>query len=173
MSTPSLWALIKEDWEANGRDWTRPGFRALAVYRYGVWRAGIENIVLRAPLSVTYRFLFRRVRNRYGIDFPCSIKAGRRIVIEHQGAIVVHGNAVLGDDCIIRQGVTIGNRYLDRPFEAPTLGRRVNVGAGAKILGKVTIGDGASIGANAVVLNNVEKDTSVVGIPAKPVRQKS
>ena len=89
--------------------------------------------------------------------------------IEHQGAIVVHGNAQLGDDCIIRQGVTIGNRYMDRPNEAPTLGDRVNVGAGAKLLGKITVGDDAAIGANAVVLHNVEANTAVVGIPAKPI----
>ena len=60
-------------------------------------------------------------------------------MIEHQGAIVVHGNAQLGDDCIIRQGVTIGNRYMDRPNEAPVLGNRVNVGAGAKLLGNITL----------------------------------
>jgi serine O-acetyltransferase len=169
---PGLRDLIAEDWIANGRDWTKPGFRALAVYRFGVWRLGVNNKLLRAPLTLLYRFLFRRVRNGYGIEFPYSIKAGRRIVIEHQGAIVVHGNVEMGDDCVIRQGVTIGNRYSDRPFEAPKLGRGVNVGAGAKILGGITIGDGAVVGANAVVLNNVDPHSCVVGIPAKPVSRR-
>jgi serine O-acetyltransferase len=169
MSQPGLWELIKEDWVANGRDWTRPGFRALAVYRFGVWRMGVKSKYLRAPLSVIYRFFFRRVRNRYGIEFPYSIKAGRRIVIEHQSAIVVHGDTVMGDDCIIRQGVTIGNRYLDKPFDAPRLGNRVNVGAGAKLLGGITIGDDAVVGANAVVLKNVPAGATVVGIPAHEI----
>jgi len=87
-------------------------------------------------------------------------------VIEHQGAIVIHGDAEIGDDCIIRQGVTIGNRYLDRPFDAPRLGARVNVGAGAKILGPVSIGDDVRIGANAVVLSDVPSGATAVGVPA-------
>ena len=76
-------------------------------------------------------------------------------MIEHFGGIVVHGSSVIGDDCIIRQGVTIGNRRLDDPLGAPTLGSRVNVGAGAKILGRVTIGDDVNIGANAVVITDI------------------
>ncbi|WP_304610841.1 serine O-acetyltransferase [Saccharophagus sp. K07] len=173
MSQPGLWELIKEDWVANGRDWTRPGFRALAVYRFGVWRMTIKPKYLRAPLSLIYRFLFRRIRNRYGIEFPYSVQAGRRIVIEHQSAIVIHGDVVMGDDCIIRQGVTLGNRHLNKPFDAPRLGNRVNVGAGAKILGGVSIGDDAVIGANAVVLHDVPANTTVVGIPAKPIKYES
>ncbi len=166
---PGLWALIKEDWVANGRDWTKPGFRALAVYRFGVWRMSIRNKWLRAPFSLVYRMLFRRVRNVYGIEFPYSINAGRGIVIEHQGAIVVHGDVQMGDGCIIRQGVTLGNRDLNAPFDAPVLGRKVNIGAGAKILGSVRIGDHATIGANAVVLSDVPKNGVAVGIPAKVV----
>ena len=75
---------------------------------------------------------------------------------------------VIGDDCVLRQGVTLGNRYLDRPGDAPVLGRRVNVGAGAKLLGPVQIGDDAVIGANAVVLHDVPAGATVVGIPAVP-----
>lgn len=167
--SPSVWSLIKEDWQANGKDWTRPGFRALAVYRFGVWRMTIKNKWLRAPASIVYRWLFRRVRNHYGIEFPYSIQVGRRLVIEHQSAIVIHGNTVFGDDCIIRQGVTIGNRHAAHPFDAPRLGNRVNVGAGAKLLGAITVGDGANIGANSVVVKDVPAGVTVVGIPAKPI----
>jgi serine O-acetyltransferase len=163
----SLWQQIKEDWIAHGRDWTRPGFRAVAVYRFGVWRMNIKPILLRAPLSILYRALFRKIRNTYGIELPYSVQLGRRVIIEHQSCIVIHGDCVLGDDCIIRQGVTLGNRYLDRPFDAPKLGKRVNVGAGAKIFGNVSIGDDASIGANAVVLCDVPAGATAVGIPAK------
>jgi serine O-acetyltransferase len=80
---------------------------------------------------------------------------------------VIHGGCVIGDDCIIRQGVTLGNRSLDRPFDAPKLGNRVNIGAGAKILGNVQLGDDVNIGANAVVLCDVEAGQTAVGIPAK------
>lgn len=163
----TLFQLIKEDWIAHGKDWTKPGFRAVAVHRFGVWRMQIQPFLLRVPFSILYKLLFRFVRNVYGIELPYSVKLGRRIIIEHQHGIVIHGAVVIGDDCIIRQGVTIGNRYLSKPHEAPILETNVNVGAGAKILGKVTIQHGASIGANAVVLNDIPANATAVGNPAK------
>ena len=168
-----LWQQIKEDWEAHGRDWSKPGFRSVAVQRFGVWRMTIQSKLLRAPFSIIYRALYRHVRNVYGIDLPYSVTLGRRVIIEHQGAIVIHGNCVIGDDCIIRQGVTLGNRYLERPFEAPKLGDRVNIGAGAKILGGVVIGDDVNIGANAVVLSEIPPGQTAVGIPAKIIKPKN
>lgn len=162
-----LLQAVHEDWIAHGRDWTLPGFRAVAVYRFGVWRMGIRAKILRWPFSVVYRALFRRVRNHYGIELPFSAQLGRRVIIEHQSGIVIHGDAEIGDDCIIRQGVTLGNRSLDQPRLAPKLGCRVNVGAGAKLLGGVHIGDGAQIGANAVVLCDVPAGKTAVGIPAR------
>lgn len=168
-----LWAQIKEDWIAHGRDWTKPGFRAVAVHRFGVWRMSVQSRLLRAPLSLLYQSLYRKVRNTYGIDLPFTVTLGRRVVVEHQGAIVVHGYSVIGDDSIIRQGVTLGNRYLDRPLDAPKLGARVNVGAGAKILGAVSIGDDACVGANAVVLSDIPAGHTAVGIPAKLLKPKT
>lgn len=168
---PTLWQLLVEDWQAHGKDWTRPGFRAVAVHRFGVWRMGIQPRLLRAPFSVLYKMLFRKVRNTYGIELPYTVKLGRRVIIEHQSAIVIHGECEIGDDCILRQGVTLGNRYLDKPLEAPKLGKGVNVGAGAKIFGHVTIGDGSNIGANAVVLSDVPAGATVVGIPAKVINK--
>lgn len=163
---------IREDWVTHRRDWTRPGFRAIAVYRFGKWRMRIEPRIVRAPLSVIYRFMYRRVRNRYGIEIDGGARLGRRVLVEHQHGIVVHGHCVIGDDTILRQGVTIGNRYLDRPFEAPCLGSGVNIGAGAKILGDITVGDGASIGANAVVLQDVPTNATAVGNPAEVIDQR-
>jgi len=162
-----LLAQVIEDWKANGRDWTKPGFQALAVHRFGNWRMRVGPKVVRAPLSVAYRALFRGVRNVYGIELPYSAHIGRRVVIEHQGSIVVHGNAVVGDECILRQNVTLGNRTMDQPWDAPILGSRVNVGAGAAILGAVTIGDGAQVGANAVVHVDVPAGAVAVGVPAR------
>ena len=164
-----LWAQIREDWVAHGRDWTKPGFRAVAIHRFGNWRRRIRSKLLRAPFSVLYRMLYRRARNVWGIELPYSARVGRRVVIEHQGAIVIHGSSVIGDECIIRQGVTLGNRTMDRPFDAPVVGCRVNIGAGAKILGKVVIGDGANVGANAVVVHDVPAGATVVGIPARVI----
>ncbi len=163
-----LFRQIKEDWVAHGKDWTKPGFRSLAIHRYGVWRLSIRSRFVRAPFSVVYRMLFRRARNIYGIELPFQTVVGRRVIFEHQHGIVVHGSAVIGDDCVIRQGVTIGNRNLGAS-EAPRIGDRVNIGAGAKILGNVVIGDDCNIGANAVVLKDVPERCTAVGIPARIV----
>jgi len=170
---PCLFALIKEDWIAHGRDWTRPGFRAIAAYRFGVWRMNVRPKLLRAPLSIVYRWMYRKCRNHYGIEVPYSAKIGRRVVFEHQHGIVIHGNSEIGDDSILRQGCTLGNKSLDRPHDAPKLGKRVNVGAGAKILGAVTVGDDAVIGANSVVLKDVPAGMIAVGLPAMNIAKKT
>jgi serine O-acetyltransferase len=168
-SVLSLLQLIHEDWESHGRDWTKPGFRAMAIHRFGNWRMTVKPKLVRAPFSVLYRTLFRFARNVYGIELPYSAVVGRRVVIEHQGDITIHGSAIIGDDCVIRQGVTVGNRRRTRPFDAPHLGKGVSVGAGAKILGAVKVGDHANVGANAVVFHDVEANTTVVGIPARKI----
>lgn len=162
----ALWRQVREDWVAHGRDWTRPGFRAVAVHRFGVWRIGVRPKPLRAPLSLLYRLLFRRCRNVYGIELPYSVALGRRVVVEHQGGIVVHGASVIGDDCIIRQNCTLGIRRTDALNDAPVLGRGVDLGAGAVVLGRVMIGDGAAVGANAVVLRDVPPGALAAGVPA-------
>lgn len=164
---PGLWHAIREDWEAHGRDWTKPGFRAIATYRFGVWRMKLHPRPVRAPFSVLYGWLYRRARNHYGIDLPYTVQLGRRVVIEHCGAVVIHGKVKIGDDCIVRQGVTIGVRSTDRPWDVPELGARVDIGAGAKILGKIRIGDRVQIGANAVVLRDLPAGAIAVGIPAR------
>ena len=105
-----LCAQIKEDWIAHGRDWTKPGFRAVAAHRFGNGRMTIRSKILRAPFSVIYRWMYRRCRNIYGIELPYSVKLGCRVIFEHQGAVVIHGDSEIGDDTIIRQGVTLGNR---------------------------------------------------------------
>jgi serine acetyltransferase len=163
----SLWEQWCSDWRAHGCDWTKPGFRAVAVHRFGAWRMTLQPKLLRAPFSILYRMLYRHVRNVYGIDLPYSVKLGQRVIIEHSSGIIIHGETEIGDDCILRQGVTLGNRYMDKPFDAPRLGKRVNVGAGAKILGAVQIGDDVQIGANAVVLCDVPGGATAVGIPAR------
>lgn len=166
---PGLIRAIHEDWVAHGRDWTKPGFRAIAVHRFGNWRMRIKTKLIRAPFSWLYRVMYRYCRNLYGIELPYSAIIGRRVIIEHQSGIVIHGNSVLGDDCVVRQGCTLGSRTITDPFAAPRLGRQVSLGAGAKILGAVTIGDHAQIGANAVVLCDVPAGATAVGVPARVI----
>jgi serine O-acetyltransferase len=101
-----------------------------------------------------------------GIDLPCETTVGRRLRIEHFGGIIVSGDTVIGDDVVIRNGVTLGLRRTGERG-APILGNRVDIGAGAKILGRIRIGDGAVIGANAVVLKDVPPGALAVGIPAR------
>jgi serine O-acetyltransferase len=158
---------VREDLVAHDGDWTKPGFQTIAVHRFGNWRMSIEPRLVRAPFSVTYRAMERFCRNIYGIELPYAAQVGRRVVIEHQGGIVVHGSSVIGDECRIRQGVTIGARDVATREMAPVLESGVDVGAGAKILGGITVGARAHVGANAVVLVDVPAGALAVGVPAR------
>lgn len=174
--TETLGALLRqiaEDYEAHGREWTKPGFRSVAVHRFGNWRMSIRSKLLRAPASLLYRWAYRHCRNVYGIELPYSVVLGRRVVIEHQGGIVIHGNSRIGDGCIIRQNCTLGIKTVAAPDQAPCLGTRVDVGAGAVILGAVVIGDAAVVGANAVVTSDVPAGALAVGVPARVILRKS
>jgi serine O-acetyltransferase len=164
---PALLDLIREDYRAHGCDWSLPGWRALAAYRFTHW----THTAVHGPISGRImrrigRFVFRVMRNRYGIEIPPTARIGRRVVIEHQSGIVIHGGASIGDDCVIRQNVTIGNRHLDRPFDAPQIGARVNIGAGAVLIGAIKIGSDVNIGANTVVVTDVPDGATVVGAAA-------
>ena len=99
-----------------------------------------------------------------GTDIPVSVSIGGGLLMPHTNGIVIHGNAKIGVNCLIFQQVTIGSVDGTIP---PTIGSRVDIGAGAKIIGPVTIGDHAKIGANAVVLTDVPAYATAVGIPAK------
>ncbi len=162
---------IREDWRTHQRDWTLPGFRAVAVYRYGNWASGRPSGILQSILYSVYRMMYRYVRNHYGIELQATTRVGRRLLLGHQNGIVIHPHAEIGDDCMIRQNVTIGSATPDRVFEeAPKLGNGVQVGAGAVIVGKVKIGDGARIGPNAVVLTDVPAGASVFVAPPRIIQ---
>lgn len=165
-----LFAQIHEDWEANFRDWTEPGFRALAVYRVGHWVGERREGLLRSMLLFLYRILWRYVRNHYGIEIPRATIIGRRLRIAHQHGIVIHPNTEIGDDCIIRHNVTIGAVTLERFEDGPKFGHRVDIGAGAVIVGKVMVGDGARIGPNCVIMTNVPANTTVFLGPPRMIQ---
>ncbi|NND03761.1 MAG: serine acetyltransferase [Acidimicrobiia bacterium] len=162
---------VREDWLTNGRDWRSPGFRALFVNRFATTvRAKFTSRPARAPFALIYRAMFRHCRNVYGMKIDYTATIGRRLLIEHHMGIAVHPNARIGDDCVLRQNVTLG--MLSRPnySAAPVLGDRVDVGAGAQILGAIRVGDDAVVGANAVVVRDVPDGWAALGNPARIVR---
>jgi serine O-acetyltransferase len=164
---------LREDWQTYERDPARQGLWVMVVYRFGRWRYGIQNRWLRLPFSILYKILKLLSQILTGIDLPCEVTVGRRFKIEHFGDIIISGDTVFGDDVVIRNGVTVG---LKRTNErgAPVIGNRVDIGAGAKILGAIRIGDDVAIGANAVVLQDVPPHSLAIGVPAqvrpRPVR---
>jgi len=171
-----LIAIVREDWIRHRRDWTRPGFRALAVYRLGAWerrmpRHDLRSKAARRLVRITYRSLQRYIRLHYGIELRAQATVGRRLFMPHSGSIVIHREAVIGDDCTIRQGVTIGAAANRRTEVAPSLGDRVDVGAGAAILGPITIGDNVRIGPNAVVLTDISSNSTVFAPPARVIHR--
>ena len=143
------------------------GFWALLIYRFGHARFVIKNKYLRAPWTIVYLILHKWSEMFFGINIGGGATIGRRLSIEHNGCICIHGNAVIGDDCMIRQGVTLGNLGLEDPLGAPTIGNRVQIGAGAKVLGPVRVGNNVTIGANAVVISDVPDNVVVFGVPAR------
>lgn len=157
---------ILEDLKVHREGLLAQGFWALQVYRFGHLRYRFKSKLIRIPLAMLHIVLSKLCEVFFGISIGVNAKIGRRLMIEHFGCIIVHGRAVIGDDCMIRQGVTIGNRRPDMPLDAPVMGSRVSVGAGAKILGRVTIGDDVDIGANAVVICDVPANHIAVGVPA-------
>jgi serine O-acetyltransferase len=169
-TTISRMNIILEDLRAQREGLLGLGFWALLVYRFGHARYMVKNRVLRAPWTIAYVILNKVIEVMCGICIHSSATIGRRLTIEHHGCIVIHGASVIGDDCLIRHGVTLGNTGRGDLLGAPCLGNRVDIGAGAKILGRVRIGDDALIGANAVVVRDVPERTAVGGVPARPLR---
>ena len=163
---------IRADFEAHGRQWGAQGFWAMLIYRFGRWRYSVRPVWLRKPLSLIYKILFKLVQIVTGIELPCEVPVGRGFVIDHAGSIVVSGFARLGDNCRLRPGVVIGLARFEEPC-APVLGNDVDVGAGAKLIGPIRIGNRVCIGANAVVVCDVPDDSMAVGVPAviKPLRR--
>lgn len=162
--------VIVEDWRSQREGLLGLGFWALLVYRFGNARFVVSNRWVRLPWTVVYLFLSKLVEIFCGITIGSTAKIGRRLQIEHHGCIVIHGAAQLGDDCLIRHDVTIGNGGKKDPLGAPKIGNAVEIGAGAKILGRIVIGDRVVIGANAVVVRDVPDGAVVVGIPGRVVR---
>lgn len=162
---------IRQDLRAHGGDWAAQGFWALLVYRFGRWRYTVRPALLRKPFSLLYKILYKLAQIVTGIELPCEVELGPHFVIDHFGGIVISGYARFGANCRIRNGVVVGLKNPNNPC-APRIGDNVDIGAGAKVLGDITIGNNVSIGANAVVTRSVPDNCIAVGIPAiiKPRR---
>ena len=156
---------VRADLRAHGGDWSAQGFWALLVYRFGRWRYGIRWVLPRKACSLLYKILYKLVQIVAGIELPCEVVLGKNFIIDHSGGIVISGYATFGDDCRIRNGVVVGLNRVDDPC-APVIGNNVDIGAGAKVLGRITIGDNVLIGANAVVVRDVPADSIAGGVPA-------
>ena len=160
-----MFVNVRADFAAHGRNWGSQGFWAMLVYRFGRWRYGVKPTVLRKLLSAVYKILFKLIQIVTGIELPCEVQLGRGFVIEHSGGIVISGYARFGNNCRIRNGVVVGLARIEEPG-APQLGDDVDVGAGAKLLGNIRIGNHVRIGANAVVIRDVPDHCTAVGVPA-------
>lgn len=156
---------IRQDLQAHQGDWGAQGFWALVIYRFGRWRYQVRPALLRKFLSLIYKVLYKIVQIVTGIELPCEVPVGKNFVIEHSGGIVVSGFAKFGSNCRIRNGVVIGLSRVNDPC-APVFGDNVDIGAGAKVLGNIRIGNNVCIGANAVVLQDVPDNSIAVGVPA-------
>lgn len=157
---------IKADLVTYGWAWGRQGLWAMLVYRFGRWRYAVKPVLLRKLLSFIYAILYKLVQIVTGIELPCEATVGKNFRIDHFGGIIISGYARFGDDCVIRNGVTVGLKSIDFPT-APKIGNKVDIGAGAKVLGDITIGDNVNIGANAVVISDVPDNCLAVGVPAR------
>jgi serine O-acetyltransferase len=142
-----------------------PGFHALLVHRVAHWLWGIR-------LRWLARFVSHLARWLTGIEIHPGATIGRRVFIDHGMGVVIGETAEIGDDTTLYHGVTLGGTSWNKGKRHPTLGRGVVVGAGAKILGPLVVGDGAKVGSNAVVVKDVPPEATVVGIPAKVIEDR-
>jgi serine O-acetyltransferase len=140
-----------------------PGLHAL------VWHRCVVHRLWRANFRWLARWLAHWGRLLTGIEIHPGATIGRRVFIDHGMGVVIGETAEIGDDTTLYHGVTLGGTSWNKGKRHPTLGRGVVIGAGAKILGPILIGDGAKIGSNAVVVRNVPAESTAVGIPARVV----
>ena len=142
---------------------TYAGFHALLAYRLAHWLKGRRVPFLPRAISQLARWLT-------GIEIHPHATIGERFFIDHGMGVVIGETAELGDNVTLFQGVTLGGTGKERGKRHPTLGSHVVVGAGAKILGGITIGDNVKIGANSVVLKSVPPNSTVIGVPARIIK---
>ena len=163
-------AIIRER-DPAARGWLEiiccyPGFQALSLHRlsHSLWRSPL-------PLKLAARCLSQISRTLTGIEIHPGARIGRSVFIDHGMGVVIGETAEVGHRCLLYQGVTLGGTGKDHGKRHPTLAENVVVGAGAKVLGAITIGTNTRIGAGSVVVRDVESNCTVVGLPGRVVHQ--
>ncbi|MDJ0357056.1 MAG: serine O-acetyltransferase [Actinomycetota bacterium] len=165
-------ARLREDLEAarSHDPAARGSFENFFVYSglHAIWVHRLTHRMWAHPaLRFPARALSQLARSSTGIEIHPGATVGRRFFIDHGMGVVIGETAEIGDDVMIYHGVTLGGRSLAKIKRHPTIGDRVTIGAGAKVLGPITIGAGSAIGANAVVVKDAPADSIITGIPAK------
>ena len=140
-----------------------PGFKALRAHKRAQW-------FLNHNMPFLARAISQKCARKTGIEIHPGAKIGRRVCIDHGTGIVIGETAEVGDDVMIYQGVTLGGTGKDVGKRHPTIESGVMIGAGAKVLGPITIGKNAKVAAGAVVVKDVEPNCTVVGVPGEVVR---
>ena len=163
-----LRAVVAEDFQTHGRDFWAPGFQAILTYRLGIW-SRILGRPFRWPVTLLYLIGFQICRAVYGIELRRSVRIGRRFLIGHQHGIVIHRFATFGNDCIIRQGVTLGiaNEERWQRGVGPVIGNNVSFSPGCVIIGNIKIGDNVQIGPNCVVTSDVPANRTLFVPPPR------
>lgn len=141
---------------------TYPGVQALFFYR-------ISHFLYRIKLKLVAEIIMYLVRSFLSIDIHPEAKVGKRLFIDHGVGVVIGATSIIGDDCTIYQGVTLGGTGKEHGKRHPTLGNKVMVGCGAKIIGNITIGDNVKIGCNAVVVHDIQPNRTVVGVKGREI----
>lgn len=142
------------------------GVQAVILYR-------LTHFLWRYKLRWLARFISTLARWITGIEIHPGAVIGRRFFIDHGMGVVIGETAIIGDDCMLYHGVTLGGTTWDKVKRHPTLKNGVVIGAGAKILGPITLGDNVRVGSNSVVVRSIDDNETVVGIPGRIVRQKA
>lgn len=173
MSLMTCWDLIRTDlYRHYGRtSWSCfiRGYFLIPGFRFMVWLRFATAMYNNKPLGWIPWLILRHYSYLFGIDIPRGSQIGKGFYIGHFSGIVVSPSAIIGDNCNISQGVTIGVSGRGDKRGAATIGNGVYIGPGAKIVGKVTIGDNVAIGANAVVTKDIPSESVVAGILAKVI----
>jgi len=142
-----------------------PGYHAILYHRVAHFFYKIHLYFIARLISQINRFFT-------GVEIHPGAQIGKRLFIDHGMGIVIGETSIIGDDCLIYHGVTLGGMSAIHEKRHPTLGNHVMVGTGAKILGNIHIGDNAKIGANCIVIHNVEAGKTVVGVPGEVLVKK-
>ena len=164
----TLREILREDWHTHHRSFLKPGLHALVLHRISVWgsrQAPLVRLLVRAVAGTLNVVV---VHNVYGIELFRTTVVGRRVCIAHHQGVILGPNVVIGDDCLIRQNLTLGYAGDDEgPDRQPRVGSGVEFGAGATVIGPVRIGDGAKIGPGAIITSHVPPGATAFAAPAR------